>query len=79
MASCFIEHSNFRYKNSISSQSLVQHLHDLFHELKSNKAEADVSEIIDLNKYKIERNFLKSGTLLSRRFDKSFIFLHCLN
>lgn len=79
MASCFIEHSIFRYKNSISSQQLVIHLDVLFKRIICNKLEAEVSEIIDLNKYKTERNRIKSSSLLTRRFDKPFIFLHCLN
>ena len=79
MASYYIDHSLFRYKNSISSPILVQYLHDFFEELRLKKAEARVSEIIDLNKYKIERNMLKSSSLLSKRFDIPFKFLHCLN
>lgn len=50
-----------------------------FEQLNKRYAEAYVSEIINLNNYQIERNQLKSIQILRKRFEKSFIFLVCLN
>lgn len=79
MASYYSDNSCFLHKNSISSLKTFLDLFNYFKTTKNRFAEAEISEIIDLNHYKLERNYLKARPILKQRFAKPFIFLHCLN
>jgi hypothetical protein len=71
--------SLFIHKKSLSTLRDYLKLYGYFNKTHERYAEAEVSEIVDLNKYTLQRNYLKARSLVKKRFDKPFVFLHCLN
>jgi len=69
----------FSFNGTYCSQQDMLVLSWYFESLKSRCAQADVSELIDLNKSRIRRDGLRIKASLKSRQPKPFEFIACLN
>jgi hypothetical protein len=69
----------YSFNGTYCSENDMMSLSLFFENLTLKFAQCEVSELIDLNNYKIKRDTQKIKSLLKGRQEKPFMFINCLN
>lgn len=69
----------FSYSGLLASNAEVEYVSGYLSKVQSSMAQADCSELIDLQKYRIYRNPSRIRHVLKAKDTEPFVFVNCLN
>lgn len=79
MAAQRYKNNLFSYSGLLASNTEIERISRYFNGVHASIAQADYSEIIDLQKYRIHRNPVRIKRMLKAKEEIPFVFVTCLN
>lgn len=79
MAALRYKNNLFSYSGLLASNAEIEHISKYLNKVQASMAQADYSELIDLQKYRILRNPVRIKRMLKTSEVTPFVFVTCLN